>query len=139
MRRRRASPFGPGAVAAVMALLLGCTVAAAPPVNVANLTDVAIALYVNGALAETLDPGAASAVPLTGHEALPFSIEARTPSGRSIAWWTITADQYAAAASGNVGQDSTMGFPCGTIRLTVGTPGVPQPSAADDLAPGPCP
>jgi hypothetical protein len=139
MRRRCPSPFGPGAMAAVMALLIGCTAAAAPPVSVSNLTEVAIALYVNGTLAETLDPGTASAVPLSGREGLPFSIEARTPSGRAIAWWTITDDQYAAAASGNVGQDSTMGFPCGTIRLTVGTPVEPQPPAADDLAPGPCP
>ena len=140
MRPRRASPFGLGAVAAVTALLIGCSAAPQPPpVSVSNLTDVAIALYVDGALAETLDPGTASAVPLTGQEALPFSIEARTPSGIAIAWWTITAHQYAVAASGKVGQDSTTAFPCGTIRLTVGTPVVPQPPATDDPAPGPCP
>ena len=31
-----------------------------------------------------------------------------------------------------------MAFPCGTIRLTVGTPDVLQPPASNDLAPGPC-
>ena len=139
MRPRRASSLGLGVVTAVMALLIGCNAAAAPPVNVANLTDVAIALYVNGTLAETLDPGTSTEVPLPGPEGLPFSIEARTPSGAAIASWTITADQYAAAASGKAGQDSTMAFPCGTIRLTVGTPVVPPPPATDALPPGPCP
>ncbi len=138
MRHLHASPFGLVAIAPVMALVIGCSSPAAPPVSVSNQTNVAIALYVNGALAQTLEPETASEVPVTGHDGPPFSIEARTPSGTAIARWTVTADEYAAATSGKAGQDSTTAFPCGTIRLTVGTPMVPQPPATDGLAPGPC-
>jgi hypothetical protein len=124
---------------AIAVLLIGCAAAAVPPVSVDNLTDVPIAFWVDGVLSETLEPGTATDLPLPTTGKPPFAIEARTPSGTSIATFTISAEQYAAGSSGGPGSDTTMSFPCGSIRLVVGKPSAAQPQASPDLTPGPCP
>jgi hypothetical protein len=132
------------AVALASLVVAGCT---GPPgtkavwVQVANETDIPIGVYVDGEWRGTDEPGATILVPL-GDGPPPLTIEARSPTGATLATLEATAGQVEALRQGSqefvLGEE--FGVPCGVIRIVVGA--MPEGWAVapgEAVQPGPCP
>ncbi len=138
MARLRCLSLASGLVA--MFLVAGCSLLSAPGerVGLGNLTNIPVAVHVNGAWVGTYAPGTVSDVAIGGHGGPPFVIEVRSPTGGVLAGITISAQEAQAAAVGDVSIGSTVGVPCGTIHLSYGSP-AQMPQADPAAAGGHCP
>ncbi len=110
------------------------TVGAGSPLGVANGTTVPVSVAVNGTVVETVPAGETRlAVPVV-LPARPWTVEARSPSGRLLATLTVSAaDDISATSSVGVTED----LACGRLELWAGVPhgGAPKASL---LSPKPC-
>jgi hypothetical protein len=135
--------LGPQLVLVSALLSAGCGVVPATsdiPVTVANDTDVAVGLYLDGAWVGTYAPGAQVAVPLPVRDRFPVTVELRSPSDAVLVAVALSEDQHAAAEAGGYGGGESQGLPCGTLTLLVGRLAAAEtvvPPAS--VAPGACP
>lgn len=111
-------------------VLAACAPAATTEMQLENLTDVPVAVHVDGAWVGTYPADTSRSVPVPG--SAPHLVEIFTGSGaRLVEWGFGDAD----VAGGGV---STTEVPCGVIRLSVGR--VELPALAPRTEPGaPCP
>jgi predicted RNA methylase len=123
---------------------LGCS-AAAPSsevrVRVENATDIPVAVYVEDDWRGTDEPGSTLVVPL-GAGSPPLTIEARSPSGATLATLEVDAARLEALRQGDPDNVLTeeFGVPCGVIRIVVGEhPAGWAPAPAEAVAGEPCP
>lgn len=110
------------------------TVVAASPLGVANGTTVTVSVALNGIVVATVAAGETqTAIPVV-LPSRPWTVEARSPSGRLLATLTVgAADDISATSSRAVSEV----LACGRIELWAGGPhgGEPAPSLA---SPKPC-
>jgi len=87
--------------------------------SVANGTTVPVAIAVNGTVVETV-PAGATEDPIKGSvPPRPWTVEARSPSGRVLATMTVAASDYLSSTSGKVGSAD---LACGRLVLWAGAP-----------------
>lgn len=88
-------------------------------INVVNGTTVAVAIAVNGTVVETIPPGATETPLRAVLPARPWSVEARSPTGRVLAAFTVPkGDAVSAQSSVGAAED----LACGTLDLWAGGP-----------------
>jgi len=92
-------------------LLVGCSFLTGAPsadddIVVGNGTTLTVGVLVNETLAYTYAPGEGGTIPAAGLGPLPWTVEARTASGRLLATMTVTAGSTACTdgASGGPGR-----------------------------------
>ena len=139
-RSRRGAVFRRG-VARVGLLLVAALVAgcASGPLHVANETDTAIGVYVDGRWIGTYAPGASGDASVSG-AGRPQTLEVRSPTGAVLLSLQINDDQLAAGAAGGYGNGASVGLPCGVVTVLIGQPGATEALApAASVEPGPCP
>jgi hypothetical protein len=131
-------------VALVALALLASACAPSPAevrIHVDNETDVPIGVYVDGEWRGTDEPESTIVVPL-GNGTPPLTIEARSPSGATLATLVANAAQVEALRRGD-DEDviaSEVAVPCGIIRIVVGEmPPGSAPAPAEAVPTGPCP
>jgi len=91
----------------------------APAISVANGTTVPVAIAVNGTVLETLPPGTTEDPLHATLPARPWTVEARSPSGRVLATLTVSATDYLSSTSGRfAGED----LACGRLWIWSGAP-----------------
>ena len=103
-------------------------------ISVANGTTVPVAIAVNGTVVETVPPGTDEAPLRAALPARPWSVEARSPSGRVLAAFAVPAGD---AVSGQASVGAIEDLACGTLAVWAGGPrgDHPRPSG---VAPKPC-
>jgi hypothetical protein len=111
-------------------LFAACVPAASTEMQLENLTDVPIAVHVDGTWVGTYPADTTRSVPVPG--TAPHLVEIFTASGaRLVEWGFSDAD----VSGGGV---ATTEVPCGVIRLSVGR--LELPALAPRVEPGaPCP
>jgi hypothetical protein len=136
------------ALAALVALVTtSCSVLAPTPVGLqpvlglSNGTPLAITLFVNGQLVGTAKPGVGlSPIAFANLPGLPWSVEARSPSGRVLTSMQVASDSVTttslpnggAATSGTIGR---VDLSCGRITIWAGYSAVgSSPSLSGRLA-----
>lgn len=114
------------------AIVAGCALGAPPSpisLSISNGTTIAVALVVNGAVIETVAPGAYEDPVKAPMPALPWSVETRSPSGRVLSTLTVRAGDVVHTGPDASGMSSSKGdavradLACG--RLDVWTTGTP--------------
>lgn len=130
---------------AVVALALlalvgaGCGLVPGPRAHLKNLTDIPVAVHINGSWVGTYPPGAIAEVPIGGGDP-PYAIEVLSPTGARLASIAVTSDVLTEAVEGtqSLGQDADV--PCGTVAIWVGRISPDQGVNLDPPVPlGPCP
>jgi len=90
-----------------------------PTVSVANGTNILVAIAVNGTVVETVPPGTTEdPIPAT-LPARPWTVEARSPSGKVLATLTVSAQDFISANSGAAVRED---LACGRLDLWSGPP-----------------
>jgi hypothetical protein len=129
-------------------LLLGLALAACSPGSVAspstslgieNGTTLVLTLVVNGQTAATLPPGG-SEESSANLPARPWTVEARTASGRVLATMFVglgPADPAVAGDSSTSGSSSRFPLSCGSIRMWTGNAPPADDAAATEASPLP--
>jgi hypothetical protein len=129
-------------------LLLGLALAACSPgtapspatsLGIENDTTVAVSLVVNGQTAATLPPGG-SEESSANLPARPWTVEARTASGRVLATMFVgigPADPAVADDSSTSGSSAQFPLSCGSIRMWTGNAPPADDAAAPDSSPLP--
>ena len=110
-------------------------------VHVDNETDVPIGVYVDGVWRGTDEPGATIVVPL-GDGVPPIRVEARSPSGATLATLDGPPGPIEAMRAGDRTEvvGSAFGVPCGVITIVIGELGPDRSVAPVTAVPaGPCP
>ena len=108
--------------------------ALAGAVNIDNGTTVPVTITVNGAVIATEPAGGAARIATEAFPARPWTIEARSPSGRVLASFTVGTDTV-------ISDQQSIGdvwfLVCGQLVLWAGgpPPDAPHPSPA---SPAPC-
>ena len=107
--------------------LIGLAVAACsflpssgPLVHVANVSNTALAVHVNGDWVGTYAPGASGHVSLGGGGGPPYRVTIVSPGGTELAEVAVTAADLEAAAAGDGGVRVGADLPCGIVWLSVG-------------------
>jgi hypothetical protein len=131
----------------VLASLAGCATSpsptptaqvGAPVLGISNGTALPVTLFVNGQAVGTATPGVAMpTIAFASLPALPWTVEARSPSGRVLASMQVAAGSVT-STSGTLGR---VDLSCG--RLTIwagyhepsGPPPAPSPGSSGDCAP----
>lgn len=112
-----------------VAMLAGCTnsLSTTPPsasaaetetLNASNETTIAVTLVVNGLVVETIAPGDREEPITAPMPALPWSVEARSPSGHVLAALDVRAGDVA----GSHGRAVRTDLSCGRLDLWAGPP-----------------
>jgi hypothetical protein len=129
-------------------LLLGLALAACSPgpaatastsLGIENGTTLFLTLVVNGQTAATLPPGG-SEESSANLPARPWTVEARTASGRVLATMFVglgPADPAEAGDSSTSGSSSRFPLSCGSIRMWTGNAPPADAAAAPDSSPLP--
>ena len=111
-------------------------------IQVVNDTKLAVTVVVNGAPIGTVPAFEAASLPDAALPAKPWSIEARSPSGRVLLAFTVEPGQAASSTEGGVttmsGAGSRADLSCGRLDVTVGAPLMGPAPAANPGAPGDC-
>lgn len=103
-------------------------------INVANGTTVAVTVVVNGTVVETVPPGATEVPLRAALPGRPWSVEARSPTGRVLAAFTVpSGDAVSAESSVGAAED----LACGTLELWAGGPRGDHPKPVGPT-PAPC-
>ena len=90
-----------------------------PPLGISNETSVAITLVVNGTLIETVPPHRGDAPVTATLPGLPWTVEVRSPSGRTLASLDVPENAY---ITNNSGRAVRVELACGRIDLFAGPP-----------------
>jgi hypothetical protein len=98
-------------------------------VSVSNGLTVPVAVDVNGAKIGTVAPGATQDWAPGTLPAKPWTVEARSPSGRVLATMTVSAGDSLSSTSGRVGSAD---LACGRLVVWAGAPLTGGPSFAPD-------
>jgi hypothetical protein len=96
----------------------------APAISVANGTTVPVASAVNGTVLETLPPGTTEDPIHATLPARPWTVEARSPSGRVLATLTVSAADSGRLAGADLA--------CGRLEIWSGAPVAGQPTFIPD-------
>ncbi len=108
-------------------LAAGCHAAASPtppaasrpPLSISNETSIPVTLVVNGSVVETVAPGDRQDPITATLPARPWTIEARSPSGRVLSTLTVSATDYISATSGRAVRAD---LSCGRLDVWSGPP-----------------
>jgi len=146
MMGRHRSPFAAAALAAVFAV--GCasggTPAPTPPpgLSISNGTTLTVTLVVNGMPVATFARGTGrDPIPASELSALPWNVEARSPSGRVVASMTVHPGDVSATTGPNgeggaKGDGVRVDLSCGRLDIWSGPPLIgPAPGTG---SPGDC-
>jgi hypothetical protein len=115
-------------LAAAAALLASCS-AAQPAFSVNNGTTIPVAIAVNGTVVETVPPGAVEDPVKASLPPRPWTVEARSLSGRVLLTLTVSPTDPLGSTSGRyAGAD----LACGRIDIWAGAPTTGGPSAVPD-------
>lgn len=139
-------------VALVAVLLSGCTAfagptasaAARPSLGVSNGTTLPVTLFVNGQRVADDPAGAPQPdIDVAALPPLPWSVEARSPSGRVLTSMTVRPGDVSTTtgADGVVQRSGTMGrvdLSCGSLRIWAGFPPSGPAPAEPAGSPGDC-
>jgi hypothetical protein len=149
-----ATPQRAIALLVILVNLVACTGAPAPspsfeedqPVlGISNGTTMPVSLFVNGHSVGTATPGVAMpAIAVASLPPLPWTVEARSPSGRTLTSMTVLADSMSSTTTPNGGRETkrTMGrvdLSCGRLTIWAGydEPSGPAPAPSAG-SPGDC-
>lgn len=127
-------------LAGLAALLSACTAAtpatpsptpaaAQPAISVNNGTMIPVAIAVNGTVVETVPAGAMEDPIKASLPARPWTVEARSPSGRVLATMTVSPADLISATSGRFARAD---LACGRLDIWTGAPIAGGPSIAPD-------
>jgi hypothetical protein len=114
-----------------------------PQLGISNGTTLTVTLVVNGAVVETLAPQTVdSSVPLAGLPPLPWTVEARSPSGRVLVSMPVNegdvhTEHTPGDGTSSAGDSGRVDLSCGRLDIWAGTrpvgPG-PGPGTPGDCA-----
>ncbi len=103
-------------------------------INVANGTTVPVAIAVNGTVVETVPPDTTEAPLRAVLPARPWTVEARSPTGRVLAAFAVpSGDAVSAQSSVGAAED----LACGTLDMWAGGPRGDHPKPVGPT-PAPC-
>jgi hypothetical protein len=111
--------------------------------GVSNGTALAVTLIVNGAAVATVEPGAGATVPKRSLPPMPWTVEARSPTGRVLVSFVARAEDISRTEiPGGVtrltGAGGRADLSCGRLDVWVGPPmsgPIPGPGVPGDCAP----
>lgn len=134
------------AAGGLVAIVVAACAAAGTPgdevrVHVDNETDIPVGVYIDGDWRGTDEPGATIVVPL-GDGPPPIRVEARSPSGATLATLEASAGPIDAMRDGDRSEvvGEAFGVPCGVITIVIGErPDGYVVAPASSVEPGPCP
>jgi len=127
-----------------LVLLLGCaTTVPVQAIEVSNQTALAVTLVVNGTALRTFPPGVVGTVGLSDLPPLPWSVEARSPSGRALTSMHVRPGDVRETTNPDgsrmyVGAATRVDLSCGRLDVWSGPPlagPMPGPGKAGDCAP----
>lgn len=90
-----------------------------PAISVANGTTVPVAIAVNGTVVETVPVGTTEDPIHATLPARPWTVEARSPSGRVLATMTVSANDFISSTSGKAVRED---HACGRLDVWSGPP-----------------
>lgn len=130
-------------MAVTVAVALGCGAGggSAPPpgLSIANGTTLPVTLLVNGTLVGAIAPGVErDPIPASDLPALPWSVQARSPSGRVLASMTVRPGDVSYGAGEAKGDGVRVDLSCGRLDIWSGPPmsgPVPGTGSPGDCAP----
>lgn len=97
--------------------------------TVNNATTIPVAIAVNGTVLETVAPGSLEDPIKAPVPPRPWTVEARSPSGRVLATMTVAANDYLSSASGRAVIEE---LACGRLEIWAGAPIAGEPSTPPD-------
>jgi hypothetical protein len=112
-------------------------------INVENGTDLDVTIVVNGTAAAAAPDHVSTTIPASGLPPKPWSVEARSPSGRVLLTFTVqpgdvTSTTSPDGATSMTGAGSRADLSCGRLDVAVGPPMLgppPGPGVPGDCAP----
>ena len=131
-----------GKMIGVAAMIASCTSVGSPqqsasggpqstpsmPLSISNGTWVPVTLVINGTVIETVQPGGYEDPVTVALPALPWSVEARSPSGRVLSRMNVNAGDVVYTGPDASGRSSAKGdavrvdLPCGRLDIWSGPP-----------------
>ena len=122
-------------VTVAVTVAMGCKASAPPGLSIANGTTLTVTLVVNGAPLGTFGPGVErDPIPAADLPALPWHVEARSPSGRVLASMTVRPGDVSVTS----GDGARVDLSCGRLDIWSGPPmsgPVPGTGSPGDCAP----
>jgi hypothetical protein len=103
-----------------------------PVISVANGTTIPVAIAVNGTVVETVAAGTTEDPLRASLPARPWTVEARSPSGRVLATMTISVTDYISSTSGKLARAD---LACGRLDVWSGPPALGPMFIADPSKP----
>jgi len=123
------SPAGTAAPPTATATPAAIATAGQPAFSVNNGTTIPVAIAVNGTVVETVPPGAVEDPVKAPLPPRPWTVEARSPSGRVLLTLTVSPTDPLGSTSGRyAGAD----LACGRLDIWAGAPTTGGPSAVPD-------
>jgi hypothetical protein len=127
-------------LAAVAVLVAGCfaspaatptrvPTASQPAFSVSNGTTIPVAIAVNGAVLETVPPGATEDPVTISLPPRPWAIEARSPSGRVLLTLAVSPSDPLGSTSGRY---AGVDLACGRVTIWAGAPTTGGPTFIPD-------
>ncbi len=114
----------PLVVAALVAACGGPTMSPGLTLSVANGTTITVSLVVNGALVTTVAPGVTEDPVKATLPGLPWKVETRSPSGRTLSMMTVKAGDTTATADSHgqtwTGDVVRVALSCGRLAVWAG-------------------
>jgi hypothetical protein len=112
-------------------------------IQVVNDTKLAVTIGVNGANLGVVPAHQATTIPSSALPAKPWSVEARSPSGRVLLAFTVPPGEVTSTTTPDgvtttTGAGSRADLSCGRLDVTVGGPMMGPVHAPDAGAPGDC-
>ena len=100
----------------------GTVLDSAMSLEVSNQTTIAIALFVNEAPIAVVSAGQAEKYPATALPALPWRVEAKSPSGRALLTLTVRSGDVIVTERSTRGVAERVDLSCGRIDVWSGPP-----------------
>ncbi len=104
---------------ATVALALSACSAFGSSFSVANGTTIPVTIIVNGSVVETIPPGTTENPIKASIPGRPWTVEARSPSGRILVTMTVSANDTLSSTSGRMGSAD---LACGPLTIWAGAP-----------------
>lgn len=128
----------------LMVVVLGCAVPhETRDLSVSNQTTLVVTVAVNGAVLQTVPPGEVAAIFMSGSASGPWTVEARTPSGRVLSSMTVRPGDVSETTNPDGsrtrrGAAVRVDLSCGRLDMWSGPPlagPVPGPGKPGDCEP----